>query len=477
MAADKDKESIAHGDISEDKLMTPTGPEHEVLHRVYNINVFDLGGPMMLIYSTIIVCIGQCLLMSSLAEMCSVWPYSGGQQAFTKNLAPARVRRFLSYLVGWLVLVGDLAASSSCAMNNAQMISAIVQLTHPEFQMTRWSTWLMYIANIVLSVLFTFSQRHLPLISTVGGFITLGGGIAWAMSFLTLSPKQSASFVFTRFMNNSGYASSGWVGIMSFYAPAYALYGTDGILHISEEMKDAHKTAPRAMIWSMIFSGITSLTGAIIMGFCCGNWEDYLKTDLPYIPWFVDTLHGVGGGVAFLAVIIVLLNFLIIIGINTAVSRLAWGMARDNALPFSRIFVKINPVVQTPLNTILLAVVTEIAIAFGSDYAFEAIISFGQAAIQIGYLTPVLMLLWRGRHALPVPRSFTLGSFGLAINIASACWSCLIIIMLVFPLYVPVNAENIYNMNWSIALIGAVVLFVSVDWILRGRYYYAVSEE
>ncbi|KAJ4203419.1 hypothetical protein NW759_015171 [Fusarium solani] len=223
----------------------------------------------------------------------------------------------------------------------------------------------MYIANIVLSVLFTFSQRHLPLISTVGGFITLGGGIAWAVSFLTLSPKQSASFVFTRFMNNSGYASSGWVGIMSFYAPAYALYGTDGILHISEEMKDAHKTAPRAMIWSMIFSGITSLTGAIIMGFCCGNWEDYLKTDLPYIPWFVDTLHGVGGGVAFLAVIIILLNFLIIIGINTAVSRLAWGMARDNALPFSRIFVKINPVVQTPLNTILLAVVTEIAIGNG----------------------------------------------------------------------------------------------------------------
>ncbi|KAJ3459967.1 hypothetical protein MRS44_010834 [Fusarium solani] len=329
MAADKDKESIAHGDISEDKLMTPTGPEHEYyrLHRPMSADELSCGDVF-------------CLAL-----------LSGGQQ----------VRRFLSYLVGWLVLVGDLAASSSCAMNNAQMISAIVQLTHPEFQMTRWSTWLMYIANIVLSVLFTFSQRHLPLISTVGGFITLGGGIAWAVSFLTLSPKQSASFVFTRFMNNSGYASSGWVVIMSFYAPAYALYGTDGILHISEEMKDAHKTAPvrlaktlvrthgsrltglpsllchqRAMIWSMIFSGITSLTGAIIMGFCCGNWEDYLKTD-----------------------------FLIIIGINTAVSRLAWGMARDNALPFSRIFVKINPVVQTPLNTILLAVVIEIAIGNG----------------------------------------------------------------------------------------------------------------
>ncbi|CAH0042088.1 unnamed protein product [Clonostachys rhizophaga] len=299
MVADKDKEVIASHDIREGKTIESTEPDHEVLHRVHNMwtasayqvlmmaswtcnivmygTVFDLGGPMMLIYSTIIVCIGQCLLMSSLAEMCAVWPYSGGQQAFTKYLAPV---------------------------------------------------------------------------------------------------------------------SSGWVGIMSFYSPLYALYGTDGILHIAEEMKDAHRTAPKAMILSMVLSSITSIASAIIIGFCCGNWEDYMTTDIPYISWFVDTLDSIAGGIAFLTIIIVLLNFLIVVGINTAVSRLAWGMARDNALPFSRIFVKINPTVQTPLNAIFLAVVIEMAlglIAFGSDYAFEAIISFGQVALQIGFLIPVLM--------------------------------------------------------------------------------------
>ncbi|CAI6095888.1 unnamed protein product [Clonostachys chloroleuca] len=416
MVADKDKEVIASHDIREGKTIESTEPDHEVLHRVHNMwtasayqvlmmaswtcnivmygTVFDLGGPMMLIYSTIIVCIGQCLLMSSLAEMCAVWPYSGGQQAFTKYLAPVRVRRFLSYLVGWLVLFGDLASSASCAMNNAQTIGAIIQLIHPEFQLTRWSTWLLYIANILLSVVFTFSQKHLPWISAIGGGITLVGGIAWAASFLALSPKQSASFAFTRFLNNSGYTSSGWVGIMSFYSPLYALYGTDGILHIAEEMKDAHRTAPKAMILSMVLSSITSIASAIIIGFCCGNWEDYMTTDIPYISWFVDTLDSIAGGIAFLTIIIVLLNFLIVVGVNTAVSRLAWGMARDNALPFSRIFVKINPTVQTPLNAIFLAVFIEMAlglIAFGSDYAFEAIISFGQVALQIGFLIPVLM--------------------------------------------------------------------------------------
>ena len=78
----------------------------------------------------------------------------------------------------------------------------------------------------------------------LGGIITLGGGIAWAASFLALAPKHTARFVFTQFINNSGYTSKGWVGIMSFYTPIYALYGTDGILHIAEEMRDAERSAP-----------------------------------------------------------------------------------------------------------------------------------------------------------------------------------------------------------------------------------------
>lgn len=72
----------------------------------------------------------------------------------------------------------------------------------------------------------------------------IAGAITWAVLFLTLAPKQTASFVFTEFLNSSGYSSSGWVGIMSFYTPMYALYGTDGILHIAEEMKDPERNAP-----------------------------------------------------------------------------------------------------------------------------------------------------------------------------------------------------------------------------------------
>jgi choline transport protein len=91
-------------------------------------------------------------------------------------------------------------------------------------------------------------------------------------------------------------------------------------------------------------------------------------------------------------------------------------------------------------------------VVFGSNYAFQAIVSLGGVAIQIGYLTPVLMvrallailipcmfrntnqafdkLIIRGRSALPPSQYFNLGKFGLVVNITSVCWSSLIIVIL-----------------------------------------------
>jgi choline transport protein len=68
--------------------------------------------------------------------------------------------------------------------------------------------------------------------------------VAWAISFGVMAPKHDASFVFKLFLNNSGYTSSAWVFIMSFYTPMYGLYGTDGMMHLVEEMRDASKQAP-----------------------------------------------------------------------------------------------------------------------------------------------------------------------------------------------------------------------------------------
>ncbi|KAJ5995910.1 hypothetical protein N7481_002887 [Penicillium waksmanii] len=395
-------------DIRKDSLGTDVQPdEKKGKHLPHSPQSESIISGVQL-HGRVIVTIGQGFLMASLAEMCSIWPYAGGQQVFTQRLAPPSVRRFLSYAIGWVIFLGEIATAASCTMNSAQVCIGIIQISYPDWEATRWLEWLMYVGLTILALTASLSQKHLPLLSLVGGFIVIVGAIVWAALFLALGPKQSASFVFTQFLNNSGYESRGWVGIMSFYTPMYALYGTDGILHIAEEMKDPERNAP--MLWRIAYN-----------------------FSIPYVTWFVDVLQNPAGGIAFVVIILIVINLFICMGLNTAASRLTWGMARDNALPFSNIFVQINHTLDTPLNTLILSGVAQLIIGvvvFGSDYAFQVIISIGLVAIQVGYLIPTFLIVVTGRKALPTPRAFNLGAAGWAINIFSVCWCLLISVML-----------------------------------------------
>lgn len=75
----------------------------------------------------------------------------------------------------------------------------------------------------------------------------------------------------------------------------------------------------------MVFSGITSLMGALVMAFCSGNWEAYMESEygfgpntsglsanitpsFPFLNWFVDVLDSSAGGSALVIVVIVLLK-------------------------------------------------------------------------------------------------------------------------------------------------------------------------
>jgi amino acid transporter len=71
--------------------------------------------------------------MMSLAEYCSIWPTAGGQQYYTQAVATGPTRPFLSYFVGWAVIVGEISTGSSCALNSADIIASFVEVTHPDF--------------------------------------------------------------------------------------------------------------------------------------------------------------------------------------------------------------------------------------------------------------------------------------------------------------------------------------------------------
>ncbi|KAI1608000.1 amino acid/polyamine transporter I [Exophiala viscosa] len=439
--------------------------------------IFTLGGPVCLVWGTVLVTIGQLFVMSSLAEYCSIWPTAGGQQFYTQVVAPEGSRRFLSYLVGWCVLVGEISTSSSCALNSAEIVAALVEIIHPEIDWKPYMTFLIYTGFLVAPALSNLLPRYLPALQVFGAFFNISNGLIWAIVFLVMAEKNSGRFVFTEFLNSSGWTSKGWVFILSMYVPIYGLYGSDGVMHLVEEMKNASRDAPRVMVWSMVWAGITAWLSAIVMCFTVGpKWEDYLEATSSYVEWFMDALDSTYGGGIWCAVMMMGLNYLIIVNMNTAGSRLAWSMARDRAFPFSNYFAHVSRRFTMPLRAMMAVIVINLLVGLlvlGSDLAFYAIISGGGVALQVSYCVPILCVVLRGRKHLPPRPHFDLGRWGYTVNILSLLWSVIVLLFYIFPQYVPVVGD-LANMNWAIAILGGVVLFGGVYWLLKGRYEYLV---
>jgi hypothetical protein len=67
-----------------------------------------------------------------------------------------------------------------------------------------------------------------------------------------------------------------------------------------------------------------------------------------------------------------------------------------------------------------------------------------------------------------IPRgTFSLGKFGLPMNLLAILFATYFVIFLPFPATLPVTAEN---MNYAGPVLGFVMLFACVDWIVRGRH-------
>lgn len=64
------------------------------------------GGPPVMVYSFLAVCILSLCVAIPLAEMCSMYPVAGGQYSWVAVLAPPGIARGLAYTDGWFMLIG-----------------------------------------------------------------------------------------------------------------------------------------------------------------------------------------------------------------------------------------------------------------------------------------------------------------------------------------------------------------------------------
>lgn len=80
-------------------------------------------------------------------------------------------------------------------------------------------------------------------------------------------------------------------------------------------------------------------------------------------------------------------------------------------------------------------------------------------------------LIWRRLYGAPLPpRRWSLGKYGLAINIAAVAFLLPLWFFVFWPLATPVTAAT---MNWSSVLFVGVIVFFVVWYFVKARHVYS----
>ena len=190
------------------------------------ISLFN-GGRAGTIYMYIVCWIGFLSVYSSMAEMGSMAPTSGGQYHWVSEFAPAKFQKILSYAVGWLSVVGWQIAVSSTSFQAGTQIQGLLVLNYRWYVYESWHGTLLVIAVVAFAVLFnTFLAKQLPTMEILLLVFHVCGFFCVLIPLLVLSNKAPSSKVWTSFFD-SGWGSYGTSTLVGIIANVIPLLGAD----------------------------------------------------------------------------------------------------------------------------------------------------------------------------------------------------------------------------------------------------------
>ena len=109
-------------------------------------------------------------------------------------------------------------------------------------------------------------------------------------------------------------------------------------------------------------------------------------------------------------------------------------------------------------------------INIGSTVALNAIVSITISALMSSYILTISCLLFKRIRGEPLPKGrFSLGRYGMAVNLASLAFLLPLFVFAFFPLATPVEPST---MNWGCVMFSGIVILATVYYMVLGRKKY-----
>ncbi len=401
---------------------------------LFALGLVTIGG--VFIWTWPIVALGQFIIALNFAEVSSHYPIAGSVFQWTKYLAGRRY----AWFSGWIYLfAGILTVTAVVATIPLALIPAINGLgwhslgTGSTSDSLHAQLFVALIVLVVITVLNIYGVRLVAIINNTGVLFEILGMVVFALVMIAFHNHQGFKVV----TNSGGLHVTGSTFLVAMFMSLFVIYGFDTASTLAEETKDPRRNAPKAVLYSII--------GAFIIG------GIFLLGTLMAIPNLHGAITGNGGfgfgpaqiieanfSPAFATIYLLVVSaaiFVCCLSIMAATIRLAFGMSRDNQLPFSGVLSRVAPSLHTPVwACVAVAIIAAIPLIDG-QYSGAGIIAIAATAlIYLSYFLGNIAVLRARLKGWPkTDAPFKLGKWGLVVNIVGLIYGGAMLINFFWP--------------------------------------------
>lgn len=440
---------------------------------------------------------GQLLVALCFAELAARYPISGAIFQWSSRLAGTDA----GWFTGWVMVIGQVLTVATAAI----ALQAVLPAIWSGFQLVGGSgadssptsatgaqnaVVLGVLLLVVTTVISIIGVRLMAMLTSVGVVIEILGVVALVVALATHAERSPAVVATTQGAAPGTYLP---LWLASSLMAAYVMVGFDSAGELSEETHAPRRTTPRTILRALTLSGLGGLLLIVAGLVAAPSLTDGTLASGGLAGVLTARLGDVGGRILLAAVAVAV--FACTLAVQTSGSRMVFSMARERALPFSRVLGAVSPRTGTPVATsIVVGVGAAIALAvnWNQSAVFTALASLCIAMLYLAYLGVTLpLLLTRIRQArrpqtgldavgFPADRTdedgrplFSLGRAGTAVNAVAVLFQAAMVVNLAWPRAAIYDLTGgTWWLQWSALLFIATSLVVGalVHWRNRVRH-------
>ncbi|WP_394554473.1 APC family permease [Agromyces sp. MMS24-JH15] len=425
---------------------------------VYSLFALALtvGGPPS-IWWIVIVGAGQLLVSLVFGEVVSQYPIHGGIYPWARRLWGKRYAWMAAWVYIWAMIVTITAVSEYGSGFAASLFGIPADAT---------TGLLLTLGLLVIALAINFSgTKWLARVARIGLAAELIGVIGLGLYLLIFQRKQEFSIFFdTMGVEGDGSYLTAFMG--AALAGLFLFYGFEACGDVAEEVENPARRIPKAMMLTILVGGVSALFSFGGYVLAAPDLQAIVAgEDADPIPAILESTLGPVGAKLFL--IVAVTAFLsCVLSLQAAASRLLYSFARDGMIPGSRWLSKVSAA-KVPVNALIVACTIPAIIAvlvWINAGLLVPVTAFAVLGIYVAFQMVVLASLRQRLRGWKPAGPFTLGRWGLVINIVALAYGVFAMVLLAMP-----GASGDPLTDWVVLIGLAVVLGTGLLYLLIAR--------